>query len=184
MPDQRPYALVIDREDASRAQLTAFLRESGFAVAGFRESRGALAALAAEPVNLAVIAGYWPQGSDALAAARQIRHYQPQSRVLFTGAGDTLPGDPGANAACTVTRPLDQRRFLSAVLALMADGDDSAARRTAEFGLVEAQLACLYNRRTIAATSGAASDVAWQTRDALAARDALRRTSDEVVEAG
>ena len=51
------------------ACITGTLRESGFVVAAFhRGSRGALSALAAHPVDLAVIAGQLSGGEDALAA--------------------------------------------------------------------------------------------------------------------
>jgi DNA-binding response OmpR family regulator len=175
MFETRPYALIIDRDQASRAQLTTLLRECGFVVAGFGESRGALAALAAGPADLAVVAGYQPDGSDALAVARQIRHCRPESKVLFTGAPGGLPADPGPISGCAVTRPFDQRRFVSAMLALLErDGDAADRRNEAELSLIEAELSCLYNRQSVAADSAIALDVAHQIRDALAARQTLQ----------
>jgi DNA-binding response OmpR family regulator len=185
MFETRPYALVIDRDETGRAQLTGLLRECGFVVAGFRESRGALSALFTYPVDLAIVAGDLPGGSDALAVARQMRHCRPESRVLFTGAADGLPDDPGPDSGCVVTRPFDKRGFLSAVLALVGrDGDAANRRDEAELGLIEAELACLYNRQSRAVDGAAALNVAHQIRDALATRGALHRALDAAPEAG
>src|ERR1700723_37712 len=173
MFNKRPYALIVDRDEDSRARVTASLRESGFVVAAFRESRGALAALAAHPVDIAVIAGQLAEGEVALAAARQMRHCRPGCKVLFAGAADALPAAPGPDDGRAATQPVDKRRFLSAVFELLGrDGD--AARRPcdrrgflgavsgprgpagapaggrdeAELGLMAARLACLRSRQT------------------------------------
>ena len=147
MFDTRPYALIVDRDEEGRARMTATLRESGFVVAAFRESRGALAALATRPVAIVILAGQLSEGADALSAARQVWHCRPNSNLLFTGAADTLPAAPGPQTALAVTRPFEKRRFLSAVFELLARDGDAAARREAEFGLMAAQLACLRNRQ-------------------------------------
>ena len=115
MFDTRPYALIVERDEDSRARIAALLREAGFVVAAFRESRGALAALTVRPVDIAVISGEAAEGEDALATARQMRHCRPGSRVLFTGPADAMPAAPGADSGHAVTRPFDKRRLLSAV---------------------------------------------------------------------
>jgi DNA-binding response OmpR family regulator len=174
MFDTRPYALIVERDEEGRARITALLRESGFVVAAFRESRGALAALAARPVDIVVIAGEQPEGEDALATARQMRHCRPGGKVLFAGAADALPPAPGPGSGHAVTRPFDKRRFLSAVFELLArDGDDAERRDQAELALMAARLACLRSRQTGFA-GFATHDVARQIEDAMAARQAAR----------
>jgi DNA-binding response OmpR family regulator len=148
MLDTRPYALIVERDEESRARITAALRESGFVVAAFRESRGALSALAAHPVDIAILASQVPGGEDALAAARQMRHCRPGSKILFAGAMIALPAGPDEDASHAVTRPFDKRRFLSAVFELLSrDGDIAVHRDEAEQGLMAARLACLRNQR-------------------------------------
>ncbi|HXC28165.1 MAG TPA: hypothetical protein VNV38_09440 [Stellaceae bacterium] len=148
MLETRPYALIVDRDEDSRARAATLLRESGFVVAAFRESRGALAALAARPVDIAIVAGQIADGDDALATARQMRHCRPGSKVLFTGPAVAMPAAPGADSGHAVTRPFDKRRFLGAVFELLArDGDPAKRRDEAEMGLLAAQLACLRNRQ-------------------------------------
>jgi DNA-binding response OmpR family regulator len=148
MLETRPYALIVDRDEDSRARAATLLRESDFVVAAFRESRGALAALAARPVDIAIVAGQIADGDDALATARQMRHCRPGSKVLFTGPAVAMPAAPGADSGHAVTRPFDKRRFLGAVFELLArDGDPAKRRDEAEMGLLAAQLACLRNRQ-------------------------------------
>jgi DNA-binding response OmpR family regulator len=157
MLDTRPYALIVDRDEESRARITGTLRESGFVVAAFRESRGALSALAAHPVDLAVIAGQLSGGEDALAAGRQMRHCRAGGKLLFIGAMSALPTGADEDTGHAVTRPFDKRRFLSAVFELLSrDGDDADHRDEAEQGLMAARLACLRNQR--AASAGNATD--------------------------
>jgi DNA-binding response OmpR family regulator len=149
MFETRPYAVIVDPDEVSRARLTAVLRDSGFVVTAFRDSRGALLALVARPVDLAIVVGEVTEGEDALAAARQIRHCRAGSKVLFAGTADALPAAPGANSGHAVTRPFDRRRFLSAVFELLArDGNPAETREEAEIGLMAARLACLRSRMT------------------------------------
>jgi DNA-binding NtrC family response regulator len=179
MLDTRPYALIIDRDEESRARMTALLRESGFVVAAFRESRGALSALAARAVDIAIIAGQFAEGEDALAAARQMRHCRPGCKILFAGAADALPAAPGAGSGLAVTTPFDKRRFLSAVFELLARGSNSRDRRDeAELGLMAARFACLRNQRGGFEPSPGVHDIAHRINDALA-----RRRSDGPLEA-
>ena len=177
MFDTRPYALIVDHDEESRATIAALLRESGFVVAAFRESRGALAALAARPADIAIVAGQSADGEDALALARQLRQRRPGSKVLFAGPADAMPASPGADSGHAVTRPFDKRRLLSAVFELLArDGGDAERRDEAERGLMVARLACLRRRQSgfdgWAAPNNAHHDIAHQVETAIAARGA------------
>jgi DNA-binding response OmpR family regulator len=177
MFDTRPYALIVDRDDESCARITAVLRESGFVTAAFGESRGALSALAARAADIAVIAGQVPEGEDALAVARQMRHCRRGSKVLFAGAADALPAAPGANSGHAVTTPFDKRRFLSAVFELLARGGNADQRRAeAELGLMAARLACLSSRQLGAGNWAAAPAIAHQINDVMAGRRARTTT--------
>jgi DNA-binding response OmpR family regulator len=148
MFDTRPHALLVEPDDEIRARAAALLRESGFVVAAFGESPAALAALSVRPVDIAIVAGQCDEGEDALAVARQVRHCRPGTKVLFAGAARALPAAPGADSGHAVTRPFDKRRFLSAVFELLArDGQPGVRHDEAEFGLMEARLACLRSRR-------------------------------------
>jgi DNA-binding response OmpR family regulator len=182
--ENRPYALVIDRDDTSRVRLTTVLRECGFVSAGFSESRGALAVLAATRIDLAIIAGYPPDEDDALAVASQVQRSRPETKVLLAGSARGWPVRLGSDCDRVVTRPFDKRRFVGAVLALMGrDGDADACCDEAELGIIEAELACLYGRQGGAVDRSAASDVATQIRDAMAARETLRLALGAPVEA-
>jgi DNA-binding response OmpR family regulator len=184
MLDTRPYALLVDRDEEGRARITALLRESGFVVAAFRENRGALAALAARSADVVIIAGQFAEGEDALVVARQVRHYRPASKVLFAGAADALPAEPGRNSGLAVTRPFDKRRLLSAVFELLArDGNAAARHDEAELGLMAARLACLRSRQAAAERCATTQHVVRQISEAMAARHALRLTPDGPPEA-
>jgi len=184
MFDTRPYALIVERDEESRARLTGLLRERGFVVAAFRESRGALSALAARPVDVAVIAGQQAEGEDALAIARQMRHCRPGSKVLFAGAADALPASAGPGSGHAVTRPFDKRRFLSAVFALLAqDGTAAEHHEEAELGLMAARIACLRSREHDIGGYSAARDIAHQIEARLAARRASYAAGENPPEA-
>jgi DNA-binding response OmpR family regulator len=144
----RPYALIVDREETSRARMTALLRESGFVVAAFRDGWAALSALAARPVDIAIIAQDVCETEGGLIVVRQMRDCEPHTKVLFVGSTKALPAVSGPCSGHAVTRPFDKRRFLSAVFDLLAR-DTSAAeqREAAEFGLMAARRACLRSRR-------------------------------------
>ncbi len=180
MIDSPPYALVIDGDSEARRLAAASLGEAGFVVAGFTHPRGALAALAVRPADLAVIAGRLADGSDGFAAARQLRHCQSGLKVLFTASAGVppagIPAAGGLNDGYVVTRPFDRRRLLGSVLELVARGEaDAGDRRAAELGLVEAELACLASRFAVAERTGArgqSQHLAYRIRDAVAARQA------------
>jgi DNA-binding response OmpR family regulator len=170
MFETRPYALIVDRDEDSRARMTALLRDNGFVVAAFGDSRRALPAFTARPVDVTVLVGREAEGEDALAAARLMRRCRPANRILFAGAADALPAAPGPQSGHAVTRPFDKRRFLSAVFELLArDGVTAARRDEAEFGLMTARLACLRNRQLGFATDGAAFDIAYRVGGASSA---------------
>jgi DNA-binding response OmpR family regulator len=141
----RPYALIVDREEASRARMAALLRDSGFVVAAFRDGR---AALAARPVDIAIIARDFCGAEDGLVGVRQMRDGEPRTKLLFAGSAAALPAAPGPCSGHAVTQPFDKRRFLSAVFELLArDAGAADQREAAEFGLMAARLACLRSRR-------------------------------------
>ena len=175
MLKNRPCALVVDRDEENRRRIATLLRQNGLVAAAFEETRGALAAVAAGPADLAVIAGLRPGGSDALAAARQLRRHRPECRVLFIGTAGMLPGDPDRGSASAVTRPFDERRFLGALFELLTRDSGRVTERLdeAELGLIEAQLACLYRRQNGTMDNAVALDLAHQIRDAMAMRRAL-----------
>jgi DNA-binding response OmpR family regulator len=185
MFDTRPYALIVERDEISRARITAALRESGFVAAAFRESRGALAALAVRPADIAIVTGQHTDDSDALATARQLRHCRPDSKVLFTGAADALAAVlPGSSSGYVVTRPFDKRRFLSAVFALLAqDGTAAEHHEEAELGLMAARIACLRSREHDIGGYSAARDIAHQIEARLAARRASYAAGENPPEA-
>lgn len=173
MIDTRPYALIVARDEQSRGRIAAALRESGFVVVAFRESRGALAALAARPVDIAIVEGQADDGDDALGTARQLRHCRPGGKVLFAGPTGALPAAPDPDSGRVVTSPYDKRRLLSAVFELLArDGNSVARREEAERGLMAARLACLRSRWAGLEGWAAAQDIAYQIETAMAARGA------------
>lgn len=176
-----PYAFVIDRDSEARKATLRLLGEAGFVVAGFAETRGALAAVAARPAALAVIAGYLPDGGDGFAAARQARLYQRDLKVLFTAASGAAAVAPESLNGHVVTRPFDKRRFLGAVFELLARDDGDDHQRAAELGIVEAELSCLVSRRDAAKRGGAgrlADELTRRIGDATTAREALLLSPD------
>ncbi len=175
MSNLTPFALVVDSDSDARKLAVAALSEAGFVAAGFARPRGALATLAARPPELAVIAGHLPDGSDGVAAARQMRLCERSTlKVLFTAAAGISPAMPGPLDGHVVTRPFDRRRFLAAAFELVArDNLQAGDHRAAELGLAEAELACLSRRYATAERTGAegeARHLACRIRDTLAAR--------------
>ena len=181
MFDTRPHALIVDRDPDTRGRMTNLLRERGFVVAAFRDSRGALAALTARPVDIVVLAGEMVEGEDALVTARQMRDCRPGARIVFTGAADAMPAAPGPWSGHAVTRPFDKRRFLSAVFELLSRGDPARARHDeAELGLMAARFACLRSRLGGFESHGV-YDIARRINDRLAPRRALGGGSPEAA---
>jgi len=176
MATKRPSALVIDRDGNSRQRIDALLRDAGFAVADCAQSRDGLTALAHHPFDLAIIAGELRDGSDGLAAARRMQSRQDGLKVVVLAPAGTSPPARSDDDLRLLAQPLDERRLGSAVLELMAPEADAA---TAELGVIEAQLACLFNRQAAAERSGSAylaRDIALQIGDAMAARQSLRQS--------
>lgn len=179
---KRPSALVIDRDGDSRRRVNALLRDAGFDIADCAHSRDGLVALAQRRFDLAVIAGELRDGSDGVAVGRRMQSWQSGLKIVVL-----MPEGAAPSARCDddmrlIAHPLDERRLGAAVLALMAPEADLVA---AEFGVIEAQLACLFARKVAAERSGSAylaRDIALQMRDATAARSSLRRSREEAVE--
>jgi DNA-binding response OmpR family regulator len=144
----RPYALIVDGEETSRARMAALLRESGFVVAAFRDGRAALSAFAARTVDIAIIARDIRATEEGLAVVLRICDCAPHTKLLFAGPAEALPAATGPCSGHAVTQPFDKRRFLSAVFELLArDAGAADQREAAEFGLMAARLACLHSQR-------------------------------------
>jgi len=174
MSARQPSALVIDRDADSRRRASALLRDAGFAVTGRARRRDGLAALARCGFDLAVIAG---EPRDALAAARRVHDRRAATRFLVLAPTGTPPVPEDHEHIRVVPRPLDEWRFGAAMRELMAPASaEIAGREAAELGLIEAQLACLFNRHAAAERSGSttvARDICHQIGDAVAARQYL-----------
>jgi CheY-like chemotaxis protein len=180
MAMKRPSALVVDRDGDSRHRVTALLRDAGFAVADCAHSRDALAALAQRRFDLAVIAGELHDGSDGVAAARRVKSWQSGIKVVVLAPAGVSPTTRSEDDLRLLAHPLDERRLSATVIELMIpDAGGVAGREAAELGVIEAQLACLFNRHAAAERGGSTSqarDVAHQIGDALAARQNLRQS--------
>jgi DNA-binding response OmpR family regulator len=177
MMEKQPSALVVACDARSRQQIGGVLRAAGFAVAARAQSRAGLNILSRRHFDLMVVAGERRGGSDALVAARRARDGRPGIKLLLLAPEDATPVDSNDDDVRVVTRPLDKRRLGAVVLALMAAEETGpASRDAAELGVVEAQLACLFNRHAEAERRGAtipARDIAHQIGDAMACRQAL-----------
>ena len=177
MATKRPSALVIDRDGDSRQRVDALLRDAGFAVAGCAHSRDGLVALAQRRFDLAVIAGELRDGSDGLAAARRLQARQSGLKIVVLAPASATPPAKDDDELRLMAQPLDERRLSAVVRELMVPESSGLAGRDAELGVIEAQLACLFNRQAAAERSGSvylARDVAHQIGDAMAARRNLQ----------
>lgn len=181
MTTKRPSALVIDRDGDSRRRINALLRDAGFTVADCAHSRDGLIALTQRRFDLAVIAGELRDGSDGLAAARRLQNWQSGLKVVVLAPAGASPPARSDDDLRLIAQPLDERRLGSMVLELMAPGADIAA---AEFGVIEAQIACLLARKAAAERGGSrylARDIALQIRDATAARHNLQHSRGDAA---
>jgi DNA-binding response OmpR family regulator len=182
MSTQPLLALIIDSDGEARNLTAATLSEAGFVVSGFAQPRSALAAMAARPVELAVIASRLPDGSDGFSAARLLRHGHRGLKVLFTANTGALPAMHGVNDGYVVTHPFDRRRFLGSVFELLGRGQTgSIDQRAAEIGLAQAELACLFSRYAAAERGGSArqtQDVIYRILDAIAAQHSRLSPAD------
>jgi CheY-like chemotaxis protein len=180
MAKKRPSALVIDRDGDSRQRVIALLRDAGFAVTDRVHSRDGLSALAQRRFDLAVIAGELRDGSDGLAAARRMQNWQNSIKVVVLAPASATSAAASEDNLRLLGHPLDARRLHAAVLEMMApDAGGPAGRDAAELGVIEAQLACLFNRQAAAERSGStylARDIAHQIGDAMAARRNLQQS--------
>ena len=184
MAAKRPSALVIDRDGDSRRRINVLLRDAGFVVADRAHSRDGLIALAQRRFDLAVVAGELRDGSDGLATARRMQDWQSGLKVVVLAPAGASPPARSDDDLRLIAQPLDERQLGAVVRELMAQEADVVA---AELGVIEAQLACLFNRQAAAERSGSpylARDIAHQIGDAMAARRHLRHGSGAAAEIG
>jgi CheY-like chemotaxis protein len=182
MAAKRPSALVIDRDGDSRRRIIALLRDAGFTVADRAHSRDGLTALAQRRFDLAVIAGELRDGSDGLATARRMQDWQSGLKVVVLAPAGASPPARSDDDLRLIAQPLDERRLGAVVRELMTPEADIVA---AELGVIEAQLACLFNRQAAAERSGSpylARAIAHQIGDATAARRSLRHAGSATAE--
>jgi DNA-binding NtrC family response regulator len=176
MAKKRPSALVIDRDGDSRRRIDALLQDTGFAITDCAQCRDGWTALVLRKFDIAIIAGELRDGSDGLAAARRMQRRQSGLKVIVIAPADAAPPPINDDDLRLVARPLDERQLRRVVLELMTPEADAAA---AELGVIEAQLACLFDRREAAARGARgylARDIAHQIGDAMAARQNLRQS--------
>lgn len=156
MAGSGPNILIIAEDWHDRGLIMSTLREAGFAAVSATDGLAA-AALRRGRFAAAVVA---LAEEDAPAAVAELRLLQP-------GLPTVLVVDPAASRAldedCAVfvKRPLDPRQLLGCVVELVLRTDDLAAPAprhgtTAELGIAAARLACLHNRHSAAAATGAA----------------------------
>lgn len=156
MAGSGPNILVIADDWHDRGLIMSTLREAGFA---------AVSATAASPAAVlrrrrfaAVVVALAEE--DAPGTVAELHLLQP-------GLPTVLVVDPAASrvldedCAVLVKRPLDPRQLLGSVVELVLRTDDLAGPAprhgtAAELGIAAARLACLYNRHSAAAATGAA----------------------------
>lgn len=186
MATKRASALVIDRDGDTRQRVGALLRDAGFAVADCAHSRDGLAVLARRRFDLAVVAGELRDVSDGLATARRMQRCQDGIKIVVLAPAGSSHAASGDGDVRLIVQPVDERRLGATVRDLMmADTDDAASSGAAEFGVIEAQLACLFSRQAAAERNGSVylvRDIAAQIGDALAARENLRQSRASVAE--
>jgi DNA-binding NtrC family response regulator len=169
MAGKGPSILVVADSWNERVLIAATLREAGFAAVAAAEPEAAIAASRRDLFAAAVIA---VAEDDDVALVRELRCWQPglpALLVLDAAAMDLVDDD----CATIVKRPFDARQLLGCVFELVLRDDETqgAALRhshAAELGIAAARLACLRNRRTIAAAAGAsrlAQDLTRQIGD-------------------
>ena len=177
MTRPQPSALIIARDAQRRRWIGAVLRDTGFAAPACAQVPAGSNERSRHKFDLAVITGQERDGSDALTAARQVRDGRPDIKLLLLVPAGGTPLASNDDDIRVMACPLDRRRLGAAVRELMAaEGAGPASLAAAELGVIEAQLACLFNRRAEAERYGAttrARDIAHQIGDAKAARQSL-----------
>lgn len=151
-----PNILVIADDWHDHGLIMSTLREAGFAaVSATAASSDAI--LRRRRFAAAVVA--LPE-EDAPGTVAELRLLQPglaTVRIVEPAVSRGLDED----CAALVKRPLDPRQLLGSVVELVLRTDDVAGPApghgtAAELGIAAARLACLYNRHSAAAGSGAA----------------------------
>ena len=151
-----PNILIIADDGHDRGLITSTLREAGFAAVSATDCSAA-AGLRGRQFAAAVIALAEEDASEAVAELRLLQPGLPTVLIVDPAASRALDED------CTVLvkRPLDPRQLLGCVVELVLRTDNLAASAprhgtAAELGIAVARLACLYNRHSAAAATGAA----------------------------
>lgn len=101
--------LVVDDEDNHRKSLAIGLKLEGYRVFEAADAEAALALLAREPVDLALVDLMMP-GVNGLGLARRLRHRHPDVRVVLTSAyhlSDRQLRRAGVRVLGLVTKPFE-----------------------------------------------------------------------------
>jgi DNA-binding NtrC family response regulator len=169
MAGKGPSILVVADDWNERVLIAATLREAGFAAVGAAERGAALAASRGDLFAAAVIA---VAHDEAVALARDLRRWQPGLPALLVLDAAAMDRANDEDCVTIIKRPFDARQLLGCVFELVLRDDETqgALRHShaAELGIAAATLACLCNRRTIAAAAGAgrlAQDLTRQIGD-------------------
>ncbi len=175
MVDKAPTVLVVASDWEERVRIAFTLREAGFTAVAAADGDGAMAALRRERFAAAVIAMAGDTGVALMHTARRVQPRVPALLVLEPAAMRLTDGD----GATIIKRPLDPRQLLGCVFELVLREDDAVASpappsHAAELCIAAARLACLQNRRAIAAAAGASRVAQELTRQIGEMRVAYR----------
>ena len=156
MAGTAPSILVIADDGNERELIVSTLGEAGFAVAT-TIAIGAAEAAGRERFATAIVALV---EHDAAVAMAELRELQPALPLVLVVDAAARGLDEGG-ATVVKRRPLDPRRLLGCVVELVLRADNTAATAprhstAAELGIATARLACLRNRHSVAAATGAA----------------------------
>jgi len=177
MSGERPTILVVGDDRDERGAIAAVLRDAGFTVTASHD-RGARAAPTRGRFAAAVIA---LSEDDGVEFRRRLRRGQPGLPVVLV-AGPEATRVVHTDDDTLVTRPVDPSHLLRRVFDVVLRGGEDATPRhgdAAELGIAAAKLACLDNRLSAAAASGAqalAHDLTRQIGEARARRRRLAAT--------
>ena len=155
MAGSGPNILVIADGGHDRGLIMSTLRGAGFAAVPATD-RAAAAALRCQRFAAAVVALAEAEAPGLVAELRLLQPGLPMVMIVDPAASRALD-----ECAVLVKRPLDPRQLLGCVVELVLRTDDLAAPAprhgtTAELGIAAARLACLHNRHSAAAATGAA----------------------------